>query len=281
VRLELVGDAPEIAITYETKAADTGIRGEGGGVTFQIWRGGELVDEDKAVHGEGIAHLRTEPSKGHTAIVYIPEGMRPSIKDIEPVGGEIRPAPLQPRWVAYGDSVAEGWLASAPALAWPHIAAREHSLDVVNMGYAGSARGETVSAEHIAEIEAAVISITHGTNCWNRIPHSVAQMRANTEAFLHIVRHGHRDAPIVVASPILRPDAEASTNRLGATLNDLRVAMEDVIRERIAAGDANLRLIEGLGILTEAQLADGIHPNDDGHVALAAALGPVVKEMCG
>src|SRR5438067_11742760 len=134
--------------------------------------------------------------------------MQPEILDVEAEGGSIEPAPPQPRWVVYGDSVVEGWIASGPAMAWPAIAGREHGLDVVNMGYAGSARGEIVSAEHIAELEADVISISHGTNCWTRTPHSVDQMTANTRAFLDVVRRGHPETPIVVASPIVRPDAE-------------------------------------------------------------------------
>ena len=35
---------------------------------------------------------------------------------------------------------------------------------------------------------------------------------------------------MVVASPVLRPDAEATPNRLGATLVDLRAAMEEAVR---------------------------------------------------
>src|SRR5207249_12114622 len=88
------------------------------------------------------------------AVVYLPEGMRPEILDVE---GDVEPALPQPRWVVYGDSVAEGWIASVPGLAWPAIAGRAHGLDVVNMGYAGAARGELASAEQVAEMEADVI----------------------------------------------------------------------------------------------------------------------------
>ena len=49
---------------------------------------------------------------------------------------------------------------------------REYELDVVNLGYAGSAHGEIASAEQIAKLDADVISISHGTNCWTRVPFS-------------------------------------------------------------------------------------------------------------
>ncbi|HJR19576.1 MAG TPA: SGNH/GDSL hydrolase family protein [Actinomycetota bacterium] len=281
VRLELVGDATEVRIAYETRGKDAGIRGDAG-TTFQVWRGGEPVDEEKAEHPEGVARLRMGDSAPDVAaIVYIPEGMRPAIRDITATDGSIEPAPLQPRWLCYGDSVAEGWLATKPAYAWPAIAGREQGLDAFNLGYAGSARGEIVSAEHLSELDAAVISITHGTNCWNRIPHSAGMMREITDAFLKIVRQGHPETPILVASPIVRPDAESEPNRLGATLPDLREGMREAVAARIDAGDALLRFVDGLPVVAESQLADGIHPNDDGQHAIAAALGPIVKEMAG
>jgi len=278
VRLELTGDAAEVEITYETKTDDPGIRGEGGGVTFQLWRSDTLVDEEKATHPEGTARLSLG-SGGDRAVIYLPAAMRPLVRDIAGIGGDLVPAPVQPRWICYGDSVAEGWLASAPALAWPAIAARTCALDVVNMGYAGAGRGEIVVAEHIADAPAAVISITHGTNCWTRIPHSVALFRAGLETFLDVVRQGHPETPILVASPIVRPDAEETPNRLGATLADLRAAMEDVVRGRMAGGDGRMRLVEGRDLVTEEQLADAIHPNDDGHRALAAALGLALEAL--
>jgi lysophospholipase L1-like esterase len=150
---------------------------------------------------------------------------------------------------------------------------------VANLGYAGAARGETVSAEHIAELDADVISITHGTNCWTRTPFSIDLFRAQLEAFLDVVRQGHPDVPILVASPVLRPDAEQTPNRLGATLADLRAVMEEVIENRIANGDAALELVRGRDLVSAEQLGDGIHPDDDGHRAMAAALGPLIRKL--
>jgi lysophospholipase L1-like esterase len=199
--------------------------------------------------------------------------MRPEILEM---GGDVHPAPQQPRWVVYGDSVAEGWIASGPALAWPAVAGRIQGLDVVNMGYAGAARGEIASAEQLGEMEADILTIAYGTNCWVRTPHSAQMVGAGFAAFLDVVRQGHPGIPIVVVSPILRPDAEATPNRLGATLADIRGAIEDV-----ATGRGDVTLIPGLGIVGEDHLGDGIHPDDRGHAALAAAIGPAVREAIG
>ena len=78
-------------------------------------------------------------------------------------------------------------------------------LEHVNLGYAGAARGETASAEQVAKLSADVLTVCHGTNCWTRTPHSVAQMQANTDAFLEVLRQDHPTTPIVVASPVAAP----------------------------------------------------------------------------
>ncbi len=146
----------------------------------------------------------------------------------------------------------------------------------MNLGYAGSARGELPSAQQIAALDADVISISHGTNCWSRIPFSTALFREQTQAFVALVRQGHPDTPIVVSSPILRPDAEDTPNALGATLVDLRIAMEELTRELIAAGDPHLTLVEGGRLVGPDDLPDGIHPGDHGHEVLADVFGGAV-----
>ncbi len=91
--------------------------------------------------------------------------------------------------------------------------------------------------------------------------------------FLDVVREGHPSTPIIVVSPVLRPDAEDEPNRLGATLADIRHTIETVTRERIVAGDETLALVAGESIITAEHLGDGIHPDDEGHKRIAATVG--------
>ncbi len=275
VRLELVGACETVEIAYRTETRELGYRGDGAGTRFVLFRGGERVSEAKAALGEGRARLAAGVGAGR-AHVYLPEGMRPTVVSLRAQGGEISPAPPAQRWLCYGDSIAEGWCASEPAGAWPHVVARERGLDVVNLGYAGAARGEIASAEELAQLPADLISIAHGTNCWTRTPHSAELFAAGLRAFLAVVRAGHPRTPIVAVSPILRADAEATPNKLGATLADLRAAFEAVVDERRAAGDSALHLVRGLALVPRERLPDGIHPDDAGHVLMARALGPVL-----
>jgi hypothetical protein len=74
---------------------------------------------------------------------------------------------------------------------------------------------------------------------------------------------------------VLRPDAEETPNRLGATLGDLRAAMEEEAAQR------NVTLIPGADLITADNLADGIHPDDEGHRILADVIGGEVAKAIG
>ncbi|MFL6113015.1 MAG: GDSL-type esterase/lipase family protein [Catenulispora sp.] len=283
VRLEFAGAARAVQIAYRTRNSDLGYRGDGAGTFFAAYQGDTFITHADAMFGEGMAFLDLSGADESLPItVYLPEGMKPEVVSLRATQGELLPAPKRPRWICYGDSVAEGWSASEPALSWPAIAGRTHGLDVVNLGYAGAARGEIVSAEQIAALDPpAVISVSHGTNCWTRVPHSATMMMAGLDAFLRIVREGHPDVPIVVCSPVLRPDAEETPNKLGATLADLREAIEDVVLSRVDRGDRALRLVPGGAVLRAEHLADGVHPGDEGHRILARAFGDRIASFAG
>lgn len=283
VRIELVGDAQAVQIAYETTSGNLGYRGEGAGCTFSVYRHAQKLCEEEAVLGEGTVELELSGDPDRPAVIYLPEGMRPVVRAVTAVGGTIEPAPTQPRWLAYGDAATQGWLASSPSMSWPAVAARKLGFDVVNLGYAGSARGDTSLAEMLADTPAEAISIALGSNAWSRIPHTPDLMAEEIRAFVALVRGGQPDVPIVVVSPTLRPDAEDKPNRLGATMADLRIAMEEAVREHMAGGDSRLFLVEGARVLEVEDLADGVYPGDEGHKRLAAAvskfLSPIMNDL--
>lgn len=278
VRLEVVGDASAVAIDYRTERAAAGYRGAAAGVAFTAWTVAGLIGEAPAIVGEGTVELPLGED-GERTIVHLPEAMGPTVVQIRGVGGDVVPAPAQPRWVVYGDSVAEGWIASSPGRSWPALAGRRVGLDVVNLGYAGAARGEIASAEQVAALEADLLTVCHGTNCWTRTPHSAELFRAGLVAFVDILRDAHPTTPLLVVSPVIRPDAETTPNRLGATLADLRQAMEAEVARRIEAGDGALWLLQGLDLLGAQHLGDGIHPDDEGHRRIATAVAGAAREM--
>lgn len=244
---------------------------------FEAWRGEEPLERVPAVVGDDeTVRLGLPPGLGPVT-VHLPETLSPVVTGVRGVGGSLAPAPSQPRWVVHGDSIAEGWLATRPALAWPAAAGRALGLDTVNLGYAGSAHGESACAEQIAGLSCDLITLAFGTNCWSGAPASAGQLYETTRAFLELVRQGHPRTPLLVVSPVLRPEAEEIPNELGATLAQLRDAQEEAVLERAAAGDRHLALLPGARLLGAQHLADGLHPDDAGHTALATAVTEALR----
>jgi lysophospholipase L1-like esterase len=279
VRLELIGDADALEVEFHLDGEDLGSWGDAAGTTFEIHRRGAVLDSIRVSPGERRVQLRLSPSEARAApddvaVVYLPVGYRPTVLTVCPINGSIAPAPSHPRWIAYGDSITAGMGSSAPAHAWPALAARSNLLDVVNLGFPACGRGELAVAGQIAELERAVVSVAFGTNCWSTLACPPQLLRETLRAFVDLVSVG--DVPVVVVTPTLRPEAESTPNRFGATLTDLRRAMEDVANEMRDEGRP-VDLVAGTSLLTENQLADGVHPNDVGHAALAGSIGPVVS----
>ncbi|MET9363442.1 GDSL-type esterase/lipase family protein [Streptomyces sp. NPDC006632] len=250
--------------------------------TFALWQGDHCLTESTVPpHEEGRVRLQL-PSRGGSFTIHPPETQAPVVVGVRGVGGPIAPPAAQPRWLVHGDSITEGWWSTRPAHAWPAVAGRALGLDTVNLGYAGGGRGELPTAEQLARLPADLLTLAFGTNCWSRVPFSVPLMYETTLAFVRLVRRGHRTTPLLLVSPLLHPEAEETPNALGATLAELRAAMEDAVRALVAEGDGHLHLLPGHGLLTPDHLADGLHPTDEGHAllgaAVAGALAPHVPE---
>ncbi|MEV3992440.1 GDSL-type esterase/lipase family protein [Streptomyces sp. NPDC049837] len=244
---------------------------------FALWEGDACVHEALARPAEETTVTIPLPGRPGPFTVHPPESQAPVILGLRAVGGALSPAPPRPRWLVHGDSITEGWLSTRPAHSWPAVAGRALGADTVNLGYAGSARGEPAIAEQLAALPAGLVTLAFGTNCWSGVPHSAPLLYETTRAFLTLVRRGHPDTPLLLLSPLLRPEAESTANALGATLAELRTAMEEAVRDLIAAGDGQLALLPGRDLLGPGHLADGLHPNDAGHARVAAAVVAAVR----
>lgn len=246
--------------------------------TFALWNGGALVEEVTAApERETVVRIGVPGRRGRFT-VHPPESQCPEILGLRPVGGSIAPAPPQPRWLVHGDSITEGWWSTRPAHAWPAAAGRTLGLDAVNLGHAGAGRGELAVAQQIAGLPADLLTLAFGTNCWSRTPFSAPLLYETVRAFVGLVRQGHPDTPMLVLSPVLRPEAERTPNALGATLAGLRTALEEAVLAGITSGDDRLALLPGLGVLGREHLADGLHPNDAGHALMADAVASALRK---
>ena len=111
------------------------------------------------------------PARGpdETVTIYLPEAHLLYLESVSWSEGTIEPAPRRKRLVAYGDSITQGWTTTDAGKAWPAVVGRTLGLDVINLGFAGSARGELPSAQQVSATPADLITLAFGTNCWAMI----------------------------------------------------------------------------------------------------------------
>ena len=152
--------------------------------------------------------------------------MKPTIVSISGVGGAIEPAPSQPRWLAYGDSIAEGWIASGPGRrvagnCRAHVRSRRRQPRLRRFGPRRTGLRRTRRrTRRRRDLDHARHQLLVAHRPFRR-----ADVREH-RGFPAVVRAGHPGTPIVVASPIVRPDGETTPNKLGATHAEIRDAME-------------------------------------------------------
>ncbi len=277
MRLELVGDARAVRIAYRSAARPgipvAGSRG-GGSHSFVAYRRGARIAQQVVAAGDGMVELPLSGDPDHPVVVYPPDALQPVITEIVGVGGEVRPAPRQPRWLASGDAVTQGWLASSPSMAWPAVAARKLGLDLCNLGYAGASGAlDPAVARRLADTPAEVVSLAVGHGVWDQAPHTPALLAEALRACVAVLRAAQPGTVLVVISPTLWPDAEKAPNRVGATLAELRRAAEEAAAALVSAGDDRLFVVPGAEVFGAGHLADGVFPDDEGHKRLAAAVG--------
>ncbi|MFB7456874.1 GDSL-type esterase/lipase family protein [Streptomyces sp. NPDC056188] len=210
----------------------------------------------------------------------------------------VAPAPDSGRrvWLHHGSSISHGSNAAHPTAIWPALAAARGGVELVNLGFGGSALLDPFTARAIRDTPADLISLKIGINVVNT---DAMRLRAFTPAvhgFLDTIREGHPTTPLLVVSSILCPvqedtpgplapdfadgtlrfkatgdPAERAAGRL--TLNVIRRELARIVEQR-AADDPNLHHLDGRELYGEADYAelplpDEVHPDPAAHRRIA------------
>ena len=166
----------------------------------------------------------------------------------------------------YGSSITQGCAASRSGKAYSAILSRRFDFDFINLGFAGSCRGEEVLCEHMAglPIGAFVSDYDHNRSCAERLAD-------NHYRVYEIIREKHPDIPYYMIS---RPDFYYNE----ADFNRRAVVMESYLRAW-RGGDRNVYFIDGSAFFDHPDkleyTQDGTHPTDEGFARMAALIGTV------
>lgn len=199
-------------------------------------------------------------------------------------------------WLHHGSSISHGSGADSPSTTWPALAAALGGVELVNLGFGGSALLDPFTARAVRDAPADLVSLKVGINVVNG---DVMRRRAFGPAlhgFLDTVRDGHPDVPLVVVSALACPVHEDVPGpsapvfedggvRFAATGDPAEVAAgrlslratREVVTEVVTArqgDDPQLHLLDGLQLYgledaAEHPLPDALHPDAETHRLVA------------
>lgn len=166
--------------------------------------------------------------------------------------------------VFYGSSITQGGCASRPGNCYTSFVARRFDADHINLGFSGSARGETIMAEYIAGLKMSAFVLDYDHNA-----PSAEHLMDTHSAFFNIVRAAQPQLPIVIVTkPDFDSDVPANTRRRAIIMQTYLNALE--------AGDENVYFCDGKAMFSDtdrdACTVDGCHPNDIGFYRMADAV---------
>jgi hypothetical protein len=198
-------------------------------------------------------------------------------------------------WLHHGSSISHGSNATHPTGTWPAVAAGLADVDLVNLGFGGSALLDPFTARTMRDTPADLISVKLGINLVNQDLMRMRAFRAGVHGFLDTIRDGHPETPLLVLSPVLcpiheetpgptAPDTSAmSEGRLGfvaagdpaeaalgkLTLTAIREELSRIVAER-RVHDVHLHYVDGRELYGEADAArlplpDALHPDATTH----------------
>ncbi|WP_287813094.1 GDSL-type esterase/lipase family protein [Achromobacter sp.] len=265
--------------------------------------GGDVVTIDMATgaraHQRGpVATLRFDglPGQAKRIEIWLPHNETTALAalranaPIDPVDDDGRPM-----WLHHGSSISHGSNGDSPTAIWPALAASLGGVELVNLGFGGSALLDPFMARTIRDTPADLISLKLGINVINADLMRLRAFGPAVHGFLDTIRDGHPDTPLLLVSPLFCPihedtpgpgafdmdalaagkvsflatgdPAERRAGKLTLTL--IRDELRRIAAQR-AASDPNLRYLDGLALYGEADFADlplpdQLHPDGAAH----------------
>jgi len=209
-------------------------------------------------------------------------------------------------WLHHGSSISQGSNGDSPTAIWPALAASRGNVDLINLGFGGSALLDPFTARAMRDTPADLISLKMGINLVNT---DLMRLRAFVPAvhgFLDTIREGHPSAPLLVISPLYCPIHEdtpgpgafdqsalmagrisfrATGDPAGRTAGKLTLTViRDELRRIVqlrAAADPHLHYLDGLDLygqrdFADLPLPDQLHPDGLAHRRIGERFAEIV-----
>lgn len=283
------GDNPAARIRFETNASEVSIVlnfAKMDAVTgHSSWASDGLVTIEESepvqigrMNGNGgpqVSKVRVGNSSRRTMEVILPYADVVSFLGLGlPPGAELFQVKREtlPRYVAYGDSITQGFRAVSPVETYPMRLSRAKKWELINMGF-GSRRATIPDGAVLARLKPDVMTMLIGVNdCLGAKP--VERYAADVSSLVAEFRRTSPRTPVFFITPL--PVAEPAKWKNSEKLDAYRSAAAQALGK---LNDPNLHLIDGTALIEpKAELfADGLHPNADGFEMIAKRLGEAIR----
>ncbi|CAM5435112.1 hypothetical protein SSPIM334S_00963 [Streptomyces spiroverticillatus] len=104
-------------------------------------------------------------------------------------------------WLHHGSSISHGSDAESPSTTWPALAASLGGVELINLGFGGSALLDPFTARAMRDTPADLISVKIGINLVNTDAMRLRALGPAVHGFLDTIREGHPTTPLLVVSP--------------------------------------------------------------------------------
>ena len=236
------------------------------------------------------------PASDKLIEIWLPQDETTELVALHADAPLLAPAPSgKRRLLHHGSSISQGSNATHPTGIWPAVAAGRAGVDLLNLGFGGSALLDPFTARTIRDLEADLISLKIGINLVNLDLMRLRAFGPAVHGFLDTIREGHPTTPLLVISPVFCPihennpgptmvdgkslakgqlrfrttgnEAEVRQGKL--TLAVIRTQLEEIVRERSQL-DAAIHYLDGRELYGEQDnarlpLPDELHPDAEAH----------------
>ncbi len=242
---------------------------------FGIFRNGEFISDytitpnsDSAIvfdaqNTEGINFFEiTLPIMNNLAFGGIELSEGSDLTDFQPEEKKL--------YVAYGNSITHGVGQLGTHQTYPYLLAKRFNWELYNVAVGGGKTSAAIGAmlrNDFSKID--FITMLIGYNDYNSQGIDTNTYKQRYTETLDFIREKHRDTKIFCITPTFTLRTHSSTS--GLPISDFRIALENLINQRIAEGDSNLFLIKGDKISSYANLHDSTTSNDPVHFTIEGA----------
>ena len=168
--------------------------------------------------------------------------------------------------VFYGSSITHGACASRTSLCYPALVCRDVDAPMVNLGFAGNAKGEPKMAELISKLDMSIFVYDYDYNAPN-----AKHLKKTHEKFFKIIRKAHPNLPIVILTRVTR------------SADDRVAVIKQTYENALKNGDKNVYFIDGRDMMKHIDISmltvDNVHPNDTGFYLMYKGVLPTIKKI--